>query len=277
MQYVLFTDNLADLSIGECCRAAKRAGFEGLDLTLRPGGHVLPENAELGLAAARAAADRAGMSIPMATTSIEDTSSPHAEDILASCAHHGVRQIKLGYWRYEPFGRLRQQIDEARRKLARIAKLAARYGVLPCVHVHSGAILANGGANLYLILQDFPPDEVGAYVDPMHMTVEGGLSGWEMGLDLLAPWIALVGIKNFRWIEDGRDEGGQQRYRPQYTPLSEGQAPLPEFFARLKQLSYDGTVSLHSEYKGSSSFKKLTTPELLKQSAADLEYVKRVS
>ncbi len=49
MKYVLFTDNLADLGIDEVCARVKRAGFDGLDLTLRPGGHVSPENAEMGL------------------------------------------------------------------------------------------------------------------------------------------------------------------------------------------------------------------------------------
>ncbi len=274
MQFVLYTDNLADISIDEACRAAKQAGFDGVDITLRPGGHVLPESVEMGLANARQSADQAGAAIAMATTSITDTSSPYCEDILASCAHYDVRKIKLGYWRYEPFGTLVKQLHAARESLKRITNLAGKYDVMPCVHVHSGDILANGGANLYLILQEFAPDEVGAYVDPMHMTVEGGLSGWEMGLDLLAPWIKLVGMKNFHWIENGREDHGQLRFRPQYTPLSEGQAPLPEFMARLTQLGYDGVVSLHSEYKGQSSFKQLSTPELLAQSAADLKYLK---
>ena len=26
-------------------------------------------------------------------------------------------------------------------------------------------------------------DDAGAYVDPMHMTIEGGVAGWELGLD----------------------------------------------------------------------------------------------
>lgn len=276
MQYVLFTDNLADLSTEDALRAAQKAGFDGVDLTLRPGGHVLPEQAETGLAAAHQAADRLGMTIAMASTAIVDVTSPNAEDVIAACAHHGVRKIKLGYWRYRPFGDLRQQLDDAKQKLSRIISLAQRYSVLPCVHVHSGDILANGGGNLYLILQDFSPDDVGAYIDPMHMAVEGGLSGWEMGLDLLAPWIALVGIKNFRWVEKDRDAHGQKQYRTQYTPLADGLAPLPQFMARLKQLGYDGTVSLHSEYKGGSSFRRLDTPELLQQSSADLTYLKQL-
>ena len=94
------------------------------------------------------------------------------------------------------FGTLLKQIDSARKRLENLIKLTTRYEIQPCVHVHSGDILANGGSILYLILKDFDPKTVGAYVDPMHMTVEGGLSGWEMGLDLVAPWVSLVGISS---------------------------------------------------------------------------------
>ena len=72
------------------------------------------------------------------------------------------------------------------------------------------------------------PGEVGAYVDPMHMTIEGGRAGWEMGLDLVAPWLVLVGVKNFRWLLAERDAQGQLRWRWEYCPLADGQAPLPE-------------------------------------------------
>ena len=108
----------------------------------------------------------------------------------------------------------------------------------------------------------------------MHMTIEGGRAGWEMGLDLVAPWLALVGIKNFRWLPAERDARGQQRWRWEYCPLADGQAPLPEFMDLLRRLKYDGVVSLHSEYKGETSFRRMNTPELLEQSAADLRYLK---
>lgn len=270
MQFVLFTDNLSSLSITEVCKEAKQAGFDGLDLTLRPGGHVPPENAEMGLAEAKRIADEVGVSIPMVTTAVTDVDNPHAEQIFASAAHYGARRLKLGYWHYEPFGTIRKQLGAARGRLERLAKLGEKYHVLPCVHCHSGRVLANGGPMLYLILKDFEPGKVGAYVDPMHMTAEGGIAGWEMGLDLLAPWIALVGVKNFRWKESGRDPKGQAKFSAEYVPLQDGQAPLPEFMGYLKALKYDGVVSLHSEYKG------IGVRELLDQSAKDLVYFKSI-
>ena len=274
MRHVLFTDNLADLSIAEACRSARDAGFEGVDLTVRPGGHVKPENAEMGLAEARRIADAEGVSIPMITTALTDAKDPHAEAIFAAAAHYGARLLKLGYWEYRPFGTLAKQIDAAREQLERLARLGEKYKVLPCVHCHSGRYVASGGPLLYLVLREFRPGEAGAYVDPMHMTIEGSLSGWELGLDLVAPWLALAGIKNFRWKENGRDGKGQMRWRWEYVPLQDGHAPLPEFMGYLRQLRFDGVVSLHSEYKGKSSWRQLSTPELVEQSRKDLAYLK---
>jgi sugar phosphate isomerase/epimerase len=274
MKFVLFTDNLSDLSIRDACRGAKIAGFDGLDLTVRPGGHVLPENATTGLPAAHKTAREEDFAIPMISTGITSADSPHAEAIV-SAAHERVENFKLGYWRYQPFGNLPKQLDEARRQLEGVIKLTSRHHIRPCVHIHAGPILSNGPLS-YLLLKDFAPSDVGAYVDPMHMCVEGALSGWEMTLDLLAPWVALVGVKNYVMVPAERDDFGQQRFRMNYVPLADGTAPLPQFFRRLKEIKFDGVVSLHSEYKGGATWRKLNTAELLEQSAADLRYLKQV-
>ena len=272
MQYVLFTDNIADLSVLHACRAAKAAGFDGLDLTVRPGGHVTPANALQGLAEADEIADRESVGIPMIETALQDVNSPHAEAILAA-AHARARIFKLGYWRYTPFGTLLQQLDEARRKLDGLVALARRYHIRPCVHVHSGPVLSNGPL-LHLLLKDHSPDDVGAYLDVMHMTLEGGRSGWEMTLDMVAPWVAVVGIKDFVFRPTERDAHGQQRFRTEFVPVGDGLVPFPEFFARLKQIRFDGLVSFHAEYKKPP--RPLSTPQLLEQSAKDLQFVKRL-
>ena len=46
---------------------------------------------------------------------------------------------------------------------------------------------------------------------------------------------------------------------------------------RLQEIQYDGVISLHSEYKGGSSFRVLTTDELLSQSESDLKYLRTLS
>jgi sugar phosphate isomerase/epimerase len=225
---------------------------------------------------AKRAADAAGTTIPMVSTAITSAEDPDADAIFAAAAHYGARRLKLGYWEYKPFGTAAAQIDRARKNLEGVIALGRKYHVLPCVHCHSGRFVAAGGPLLYLVLKDFDPKDVGAYVDPMHMSIEGSRSAWEIGLDLVAPWIALAGIKNYRWLPADRDSRGQKQFRWEYCPLADGQAPLPEFLDHLRQLKYDGIVSFHSEYKGESSFRRLNTRELLIQSAADLAYVKKL-
>ena len=197
-----------------------------------------------------------------------------AETLLATAGELGIDRVKLGYYRYENFGTLARRIDEVRRKLEGIAPLARKHGVLPCVHIHSGDTIPSGGAVAYLLLKDFAPQDVGAYVDPMHMTIEGGNDGWRQGLDLLAPWIAISSLKNAKWITTGRDPHGQQQWSTRKCPLADGVAPIPQYLARLDELGYHGLYTLHSEYCDRNSWKVLNAEECLEQTRRDLEYVK---
>ncbi len=266
-----FTKSFQDLSIPEVCRAFKSIGLDGLDLTVRPGGHIEPKDAPRELPLADAAARDAGTEILFLTTAITDANA-EAERLLAAASEIGIDRVKLGYYRYEPFGTLARQITDVRKRLARVTKMAKKYRVLPCVHIHSGTFIPSHGTQLYQLLKDFAPTEIGAYVDPLHMTVEGGGDGWRQGLDLLAPWIALVAVKNFDWQSKERDKRGQLQWGTRKVPLADGICPLPEFVSALKQSGYQGTYSLHSEYKGRRSFKDLDTAGCLRQTAADLEY-----
>ena len=90
-------------------------------------------------------------------------------------------------------------------------------------------------------------------------------------MDLLAPWVSLCAVKNFRWKDAGRDDKGQMRYGVEYVSVADGQAPIPEFMARLKDIKFDGVVSVHAEYKG------VAAPELLERAAGDLKYLKSLS
>lgn len=266
-----FTKSFQDLAIPQVCQAFHQMGLDGLDLTVRPGGHIEPVDAPHQLPLAAAAARDAGTEILFLTTAITDADD-QADRLLASAAEIGLDRVKLGYYRYTQFGGLAEQMSQIRKRLSRVARMAAKHEVLPCVHIHSGAFVPSHGTQLYQLLQDFSPQEIGAYVDPLHMTVEGGGDGWRQGLDLLAPWIALAAVKNFVWKPRGRDKHGQMRWETEKVPLADGVCPLPEFVTALKELGYKGTYSLHSEYKGRRSFEDLDTAGCLQQTAEDLKY-----
>ena len=276
MKLLMFTKHLQELPLDEMVEVVKGLGFQGLDLTVRPGGSVLPERAKAELPGIAKAASKGGLEIGMFSTGITAAEEPHAEGIFRAASELGVRFLKLGYFRYEGFGSAARQFEAVRGRLTGIAALARRYGVTACVHTHSGDFIPPGGGLLYVLLRDFDPAEIGAYVDPGHMTVEGGFSGWKMALDLLSPQIKLVAIKDFQWFEASDPRLGKKAWAAKLVPLTEGIVRWPEVFSCFRSAGYDGYVSVHSEYQGAHSWRDLTVRELIDQTRVDLDYLRKV-
>ena len=272
MQFVMFSKMLISLPVDEVGTVVKDLGFDGVDLTVRPGGHVLPEEVTRELPRAVETLRRCDLGVPMITTGIV-AADAEAEAVFRAAADSGVSALKLGYWSYRPFGTLTAQIDAARRELDGIERLAAMTGVCACIHTHSGNYLSATAAGLERLLRDRDPARVAAYLDAGHMAVEGGLSGWQQGIDLLQDRVRLLAVKDFGWTRAGE---GKEGWRPQLVPLEAGIVRWPEVFRCLRQIGFDGIVSLHSEYQGSHSWRDLSLEELIEQTRADLRYLRPV-
>jgi sugar phosphate isomerase/epimerase len=192
MQLVMFSKMLQEYSVAEAARRIKALGFDGVDLTVRPGGHVTPERVTRDLPEAVAAIRGQGLTVPMISTAITRSGDAAAEATLAEAVHQDIRLIKLGYWNVGP-GQLREAIDRARRDLDGLERLAETYHVTFGVHNHSGPTYVNcQPAVIWTILRDRDPNRIAAYFDPGHAAVEGGFGGWRQSLELLAPSIRLV-------------------------------------------------------------------------------------
>jgi len=276
VKIVMFSKHLSPLTIEEAARTVGEMGFDGLDLTVRPGGHIEPENALEELPKAVELVRSMGYDIPMITTGITRADEPYAEDIFAAASTAEVSDLKLGYWRYEGFGSMRRQVEQAREDLDGLAALAEKYSVRANLHVHSGDFLTADGGVLWYLLLGRDPDTIGAYIDPGHMTIEGGVSVWKMSIDLLTPWINLVAIKDMAWTHEYDEELGKEKWVQKLVPLTEGVVRWPEVFRCLHEIGFDGTISVHSEYQGAHSWKDLTLEELLEQTREDFAYIKGV-
>lgn len=274
MQLAMFAKMVQDYGLEKAAATMADMGFQGMDLTVRTGGFILPEDARTELPAVIETVNAAGLTVPMITTEITSGDHEYAEDILGTGAEFGVTRYKLGYWRYH-YGKLLEEFDQARRDLDGIEKLAEKHGVCCCIHSHSGTFLSGNATLVWLLLKDRNPEHVGAYLDPGHMIVEGGKSGWEMGIDLLRNYTQMVAVKDFGWSQA---EPGSKQWVARLVPLSEGMVPWPEVFAKLADAGFDGVVSVHSEYKGGHSFlgEDCTTEQLVEQTRNDLEYLKPV-
>jgi L-ribulose-5-phosphate 3-epimerase len=257
MELMVFSKHLTGMPLTDAARRLKERGIAALDLTVRPGGHVLPERAVDDLPRVHADLAALGVRIGMITTNITATDSSHAEAILRSAARLGIGYYKLGYYGYKGHGTLRKARDEVRARLRDLAAMNRAIGIRGGFHNHSGG---NVGASLWdvdYVLGDLPNTQMGVYLDPAHATIEGGLDGWRLGLDLIAPRVIMMAVKDFRWSEppnaapDAKRD--KVRFRPRFCPLEQGNVAWDTIFSTLKQTGFDGPVSLHIEYEAKNS------------------------
>lgn len=240
----IFSKHLQFLEGRRMAQAARELGFDAVDLTVRPGGHVEPERVAQQLPPLVRLIREEGLEVEMVTTGIVDAETPHAEAVLSTLAGLGIRHYRWGGFDYASTGSIPAQLEALRPRVERLARLNARYRVCAMYHTHSG--IGRVGASiwdLYLLLQDFDPALVGVNYDTAHATVEGGFGGWIHSLSLVGPMLRGVAVKDFRW---GRDERG--RWRPQWCPLGEGMVDFPKFFEMLAAVGFRGPLQVHYEY-----------------------------
>jgi len=273
MKFLMFTKmlkNTGNLTLEEAGDEIARIGFDGADLTVRPSGYVLPEEATARLTEAIATLESKGLSVPMVTTNITDAKEGHAEEIFSAASRCEVRYVKLGYWGYEGFGKAASQIKRAREQLTGIKRLSKKYGVTAALHNHAGPYVTADPWVMLTLLQEYDPEDVCAYVDPGHLLGQCGPRGWEMGMDMLSQYIRLVAVKNYWYLRQTGETAGEKRWKTEMLPLREEVVPWPTVFRNLKTIGFDGNISVHSEYE------HLCYDELIRQTTEDLLYLKRV-
>jgi sugar phosphate isomerase/epimerase len=276
MKWMMFIKHLQTLPLAEAGRAIRDLGFQGVDLTVRPGGSVSPERVREHLPEAIRTLHDWGLSVPLVTTAITSATEPHARDVLETAAAAGVREVKLGYVPVKELGTFQTTLEQFNRALDGLEALAKTVGVRLNLHLHSGAYLTSLAAAVWWLIKDRDPAAVGAYVDPGHMFVEGGRDGWRLGLDLLHRRIALVAVKDLVWEQVPDEALGKSRWKTRIVPLERGAVPWTDVFAVLKKAKFEGWISMHSEYQGAHSWRDLDVPGVIAQTRGDLAYLQRV-
>ncbi len=133
-------------------RAIKSLGFDGVDLTVRPGGSVLPENVRKDLPAAQKIFADLGLDVPLITTAITNTPDAHVADIFETAAACGIRELKLGYVAYKKFGSFQSLLAEVHKDLDGITSLAHTTGVRANIHTHSGPYISTQPAIIWQLI-----------------------------------------------------------------------------------------------------------------------------
>lgn len=262
----LFSKHLPSINWQQLAQTVKKIGFSGVDLTVRPGGHVLPERTAEDLPKAVAAIQAEGLSVPMITTGLTSANDPSAKPILSTAGKLGIHFYKPGYYKYE-FKDVRLELEKFRHEFTALIELGKQNGIQCGFHNHESYL----GAPLWdvaSVIDRLDPKWAGYYFDVRHAVVEGGGAGWKIALNLVAPRLKMIAVKDFYW------EKSAKGWRIVNCPLGEGMVDWKQYFKLLRQANFHGPVSLHLEYEIPGATATAKKENTIAAARRDLEFLK---
>ncbi len=248
-------------------KSIKPIGFDGIDLTVRKGGHVRPERAAEDLPKAVETIREQGLDVPMITTELVSATDPAARPILSTAGRLSISFYKPGYYQYN-FVDVRRELERAGDEFRALAELGRQYGVQVGFHNHEGYI---GAAiwDIARIMDSLDPKWAGYYFDIRHATAEGGVAGWKIATNLVASRLKMIAVKDFYW-EKTATKGWRQRN----CPLGEGMVNWKYYFQALARAGFQGPVSLHIEYEIPGSTTSAKEENTLAAAQRELAFLK---
>jgi len=214
LKVAIFSKHLQFLAGEDLAKAAAEIGFDGIDLTVRKGGHVEADRVRQELPRLVTVIRGHSLEVPMITTDIVDAETPHTEAILKTMADLGIHNYRWGGLKYSGDRPLAAELDGMKPRIAKLAALNERYKTCAMYHTHSGVGLVGASIwDLHLLLRDFDPAVVGVNYDVGHATIEGGIGGWIDSYRIVGPHVRGIAVKDFLW---GRDAKGL--WRPEWMP-----------------------------------------------------------
>jgi L-ribulose-5-phosphate 3-epimerase len=188
-----FSKHLPRLSPREMARRLRAVGYDGIELTVRPGGHVEPATVEKSLPRAIEDIRAEGMDVPIiATALVADDRA--ATTILSTAAKLGVPLFRPGWFTYALVD-VRRELQQAGQAMARLTEAARREKVALAYQNHVG----NLGAALWdldALVGPLDPRWAGVYFDIRHAVAEGTGGSWKLAAHLVAPRVKVFSVKD---------------------------------------------------------------------------------
>jgi sugar phosphate isomerase/epimerase len=248
----IFSKHLQFLDFKTTGEMAAEMGFSGVDLTVRPKGHVLPENAKTDLPIAVKAIKDGGSQCKMITTTIESISNPLDVDIIKTAAGLGINYYRPNWYKFKEGKSMQESLLFYQNEINKLGELNKSLGIVGCYQNHAGRHLGSSFWEVQKILETENFGYFGIEYDIRHAMVEGGNS-WENGFELLKSKIKVIVLKDFKW---GKVNG---KWEPINVPIGEGMVDFDGYFKLLKKNNLKPPVSLHLEYDLGGAEKGNTT------------------
>lgn len=267
-EYHIFSKLFQHLDYDHVAELFAQAGAQGIEWTIRKGGHIEPARLKTDLPKAVAAARKQGLKSEMAVVSYTSPDDEGAADTLKAMADQGFRQFRPGYYFYGKDETPAEAADRVKASLAKWAAFGEKTG-LRSVHQNHSACGANfmfGSLiwDMWDVMKDFDPRFVAFEYDPMHAMCETGVA-FARAFEKVLPHVGAICLKDFHF-KMAKDN---KRWAKQLCPAGEGIVPWQQVKDIAAKGGVHGPYVLHFEW----DFPK---DDLLKTVKKELDFFKGV-
>ena len=239
------------LSIPELAAHIASLGFDGIELPVRPGYPVSPDNVTTDLLPAVRVLGEHGLTIA-------SIAGPTTETAMAACSEAGIPIIRIcadveaGESYLDAESRIQRYFDT-------LVPLLDKHGVTLGIQNHCGRGIANA-MGLRSLISKYDPRHVAIVWDAAHNAINGEEP--ELALDIVWSHLCMVNFKNAFWERSNGPESESARWRPYWTTGRHGLASWPRVAQELLRRGYSGVVCLTAEYNDSNSVNRLAAEDI---------------
>jgi len=236
-KFCAFEKPLQFLSFDELADLVAELGFAGIEATVRPGGHVLPERVEDDLPRFVEALKKRDLEVTILTSGISSVDQPHTEKVLRTAAKLGIQRYRMLWWRYDPKKPIWPQFEAFRPILKDLVALNRQLGISGLYQNHAGANMVGAALwDIYGLIKEYAPKDIGLAYDIRHAQVEAGLA-WPTQFQLVQSHVTALCVKDFNWSNGGAKS----------VPLGDGRVDR-KIVSLVKAANFTGPISIHVEY-----------------------------
>lgn len=263
----IFEKTLEGLNYDELADAVAKIGADGVEATIRPGGHIQPAAAADEVPKMQAALRKRGKRIVIAATGIQRADDPSAAPLLKTLKANGVTHYRQGHFSLDLKRPLKPQVADFAKQARELASLNKEIGIQGLYQNHSGSPLL--GALVWdaaLMLDGIDPDALGLALDTRHLIKDTG-SSWKTALALCKPHIRSIFVKDGTWFGPRGD-----RYKD--VPLDTGFVNA-NIFREVRRGLPPMPLCIHLEWLGYRVFEKHEIPKAIEGYQRDLATLRR--
>ena len=235
--FCVFTKPFQSLSYDDLADLIAELGFDGIEGTIRPGGHITPEQVPDELPKMVEALRKRKLELTIMASGINNADDKLNVQQLRVAAKLDVKRYRMGYYKYDLKRPVVKQLDEFRPILKNLVALNKELGIQAIYQNHSGSNYVGAPMwDLHELFKAHDPAHVSVGFDLSHAKAEA-MRSWPLSANLLRPRIGALYVKSFRWDNNQRKN----------CSLAEGIVDK-KYPRQLIASGFTGPINLHEEY-----------------------------